>query len=567
MNKLIIIFLTVFQGIAATAQKPPKWVEKASKAVFVLEATSKTGVSKSGNGFFISEKGEAVASYEVFRNAEKAVVTTSEGVKLNVTQVIGADDMYGVVRFKVANVPKKLDYLKVAQLSPAVGETSYLLPSKEENKLTQGAIAEVSKMKGSFDYFRIDRPLPVSQENYPLLNSAGEVFAMSQADASGKGKTYGLSIAYIQSLHATTTDMFKRAYSEIGIRTIWSSDYNEARISLMLYASQQDAVTYLETLNDFVSTFPDNAEGYISRATHYAFHRSELGSGDAQENLDLAEADLETASKLNKNKGDGWFEKAKLIYNVVLNDSTLQYKNWNTATADEYLQNALKEDSRPEYYMLAGDIAFGKQDYEKAFENYSIVNQSNEASGLSFYFAAKCKQQMEGSNPFEIITLLDSAASKSPDTEAAGYVLEIAELKTQMGLFADVVKEYDRYWLLSGGNANDVFYYYREQAKFRSEDFEGAMSDIDKAIMASDGLNPVYYAEKASVCLRLKDYLKAQENAGKAIELQPDFASAYRILGVSQLRQEKKKEACVSFNKAKELGDAVVERLIKENCK
>jgi hypothetical protein len=456
--------------------------------------------------------------------------------------------------------------LRKAATAPIEGSVAYLLPSKEEKTLTEGAITEVSKLKSAYNYYCIDRPLPLSQESFPLLDAKGEVFAMTQADASGKGKTYGISIDYIESLQVSTADLFKRAYAETGIRKGWSPDYDEARISLMLSASRQDAKTYLETLNDFIATFPDKAESYTLRATHCAFNRKEL-SDEPQQMLKLAMADLNAASKRSKDKAEGLYNKAKVIFNVAASDSTLQEKEWSINAAEACLHKALKSKHRPEYYLLAGDIAFQRGDYAKAYEDYSVVNSSVAATGTSYYLAAKSKSKSSESNPFEIITLLDSAASKSPDTEAAEIVLEIAEMKTQLGLYADVVQDYDRYYRLSGGKVNDAFYYYREQAKYRSDDYEGALKDIDRAITGSDGKNAIYYAEKASVCLRLKDLTGAQTSAAQAIALQSDFASAYRILGVSLMRQDKKSEACQNFNKAKELGDTVAERLMTENCK
>ncbi|MDR1722399.1 MAG: serine protease [Tannerella sp.] len=547
-------------------KKPPKWVDNATKAIFKVEASSKEGLVKTGNGFFVGEDGEGVSAYDLFRGAEKAVVITASGERFNVTQILGADDMYGVARFKVA-VPKKTSFLTVAKIAPTVNSIVYLLPSSEEKGLASGTISEISKVKGVDGYYKIDMPLPVSQEAFPLLNEKGEVFALTQADASGKGKTYGISVDYIRSLRVSAMDLLKRTYSEIGIRKAWTSNAEDSRISLLLAASQQDAKTYLETLNDFIATFPDDFEGYISRAEHYAYHRRELAADEASQLafLDLAMADLDKAETVNKDKSAAHYEKAKLIYGIATSDTTLQYKDWNIATAETELMKALAEKDDPIYHLLEGDIAFYENDFEKAYQAFSIVNKSSAASGASFYLAAKSCRQLPGFNLMEIIALMDSAINRSPADEAASYLLERVELNLQMGLYKDAVRDYDRYYLLVNGNVNDGFYYYREQAKFRAEDFEGALHDINSAIIANDK-NAIYYAEKAAVCLRLKDYTQAQASAEDAIKLQSDFASAYRILGISLLRQEKK-EACVQFTKAKEFGDTVVDKLINENCK
>jgi predicted negative regulator of RcsB-dependent stress response len=567
MKKVFILLLTALQTVPVAAQKKtPKWLDKASKAIITIEATTKEGVSKTGNGFFIQENGEAVSSYDLFKNAREATVTTSTGEKLPVTHILGADELYGVIRFKVA-IPKKTIFLTQVKTAAQPGSIACIPPSAEVKEPAQGTILEITKINGAYDYYKIDMPLPKSQEGYPLFTENGEVFALTQADASGKGKTYGISVAYISSLQINSMDLLKRAYSDIGIRKAWPLTAEDAQIALLLHSSREDTRSYLETLNDFIATFPRHTEGYISRASHYAYYRKELAPTEDEQlkMLDLALEDLEKNEKQTKNKGNIYYNKAKLIFGVVTSDSMLRHKNWDVETAERYLQKALSEEDLPIYRQLEGDIAFYNGDYEKAFHVYSIVNQSPAASGTSYYLAAKCKQQIPGFNYMEIIALLDSAVAKSPATEAQAYLLECVELKMQTGFYEQAVKDYDKYYMFTGGNVGDGFYYYREQAKFRANDFEGALKDIEKAV-SLDGENAVYQAEMASVYLRLKEPVKAQECVEKAIAMEPEFASAYRLLGVSLIRQEKKEEACKNFEKAKELGDQVVEKLIKENC-
>ena len=567
MKRLFILILSACQVITLSAQKKnPKWVDKADKAIFTIEVTSKDGSAKTGCGFFIRENGEAVSSYDLFQKANKAVITTADGEKFQVSQILGADDMYGVIRYKVA-VPKKITFLQVANIPPVTNSTAYLPPSKEETNLAQGIISEISKVNSTYDYYTINMPLPSSQVGYPLLNETGEVFAMTQKDASGKGKTYGISIPYIQSLEVTAMDMLKKTYSDIGIRTVWPSNVDDASVSLMLYSSQQDAQTYLETLNDFIKTFPNSFEGYNTRASHYAYNRKELASSENEQlqMLDLAWNDLENSAKFTKDKGVVYFNKARLIFGVISNDSTVQHPNWNAESMETNLQKAIAAEDLPSYRQLEADIVFNKGDFQKAYELYSIVNKSPAASGASFYLAAKSLQQVAGYNYLEVITLIDSAVAKSPVDEGVAYLLENVDLKMSAGLYEQVIKDYDLYYLIRRGEVTDEFYYYREQAKYRSNDFEGALKDIEKAVLLN-GNEAIYHAEMASVYLRLTDLPNAQKCAEKAIEKDPDFASAYRILGVSLVRQEKKTEACTHFNKAKELGDPVAEKLIKENC-
>ena len=52
-----------------------------------------------------------------------------------------------------------------------------------------------------------------------------------------------------------------------------------------------------------------------------------------------------------------------------------------------------------------------------------------------------------------------------------------------------------------------------------------------------------------------------------ALEIDPKYAEAYRLMGIAQLQMKKNQEACQSFAKAKELGDPNVDELIKKHCK
>jgi tetratricopeptide (TPR) repeat protein len=354
------------------------------------------------------------------------------------------------------------------------------------------------------------------------------------------------------------------------IRKGWAETPEDAQVALMLYASQQDAPAYLETLNDFIAAFPNISAGYLNRASHYACYRKKLAASETEQMrlLSLAQADMETAAKYPEKKGERFYEQAKLIYSVASDDSTLQAPAWSMAAARANIRKAIDGNDEPAYRQLEGDIAFSQGDYEQAYESYRRVSQSPLASGVSCYMAAKARQQMPGASLIEVVSLIDSAIEKSAalPNDALAYLQENAALKMQLGMYDAVVADYDRCYTLMAGNVSDAFYYLREQARFRAGDLDGAQKDISSAIIL-DPQNAVYYAEEASVYLRRQQPDKAQESSQKAISLDPDFASGHRLLGVSYLRQEKKDEACKAFRKAKELGDPVVDKLIGENCR
>lgn len=575
MKRILLLILACCYLLPATAQKnAPKWLDKSKKAVVLITTYGKDGAKlSSGTGIFVSETGDVLSAYDLFKGAEKATVTDTEGKTYPVSRIIGADELYDVIKVK-AETPKKVQFLPLATDPLAVETVAYLLPYTTEKKadFQQGTITEVSKLKDPYSYYKLSIPLEPAQLNSPILNAEGEVFGLAQADATGKKDiSYAVSASYVNSLAVGSTDFLNATYNNIGIKKAWPADVEQAQVALFLKSSSEDAKTHLETLNDFIATFPNATDGYLNRASLYANRRAELASSPADEKnyLKLALDDIETASKYSDKKGDVYYNKAKLIYGIAATDTTLTDPAWTIQAALETIQKAIEEEDTPVYHQLAGDLYFYQKEYEQAFNEYMVVNNSDIASPTSYYWAAKAKENITGFNIGDVIALLDGAVEKCglPLTSEAGpYILERIDWKLRLSQYEAAIADYDLYYKAMLGDVGSSFYFYREQAKFRNGDIDGALADIKEAIRLSPDV-PDYRAEQASVLVRAKNYTEALTTIEEALKMAPDFAALYRLRGVCYVRLEKKAEACEALAKAKELGDPLAERLIKEHCK
>ncbi|MDR1259471.1 MAG: serine protease [Tannerellaceae bacterium] len=570
MNRLILCVFSGCLTLLATAQKAPKWMDKSRKAVLTVTTFDRNNNKiNSTGGFFVTETGEALSAYSLFNGAARATVTDIDGKTYAVTSIIGADDLYDVIRFRVS-VPKKVPFLPLAGDPVPEGTQVFMLPY--EGTFKQGGVTEVSKLKDPYSYYKLSIPIEKEQANSPLLLPDGKVFALAQEDASGKkDHSYGVSATYVGSLTMSTADAFNTVYSRIGIRKVWPADVEQAAVSLFLQAGTQDAPAYLETLNDFIATFPNAADGYMNRASHYVNKRAELSpeAGGQSDCLNLASADIQKAVRLNPNKGEVYYNQAKLIYTVAVSDTTVTDSNWNIAAALHAIRNAIETEDLPAYSELEGDIYFFMNLYPSAYESYMRVNEGPSASADSYYLAAKSLENIPGAQISDIIALIDSSIVRMGTPippQAAPYVLERVEYKTQLSLYAEAVEDYNLYYSLADGKVNDSFYFFREQARLQSGDSEGALQDIREAI-SMNPQSPDYYAEEAAILVRIQNYSEALASVQKALDLAPDFAACYRIRGICFVRGEKKPEACEAFNKALELGDPLVARLIREHCR
>lgn len=116
-------------------------MEKAKRAVFsVVTYDESDKILNTGNGFFVTEDGIALSDYSLFKGAQRAVVINSEGTQMPVEVIMGANDMYDVVKFRVAISGKKVPALVVAPVAPTVGASIYLLPysTQKDRSYTTG---------------------------------------------------------------------------------------------------------------------------------------------------------------------------------------------------------------------------------------------------------------------------------------------------------------------------------------------------------------------------------------------------------------------------------------------
>ena len=132
MKKILILPLALFFLVQGSMAQTPKWVEKAKRAVFSVVTYDKNDkMLNTGNGFFVSEDGLALSDFSLFKGAERAVVVTADGKQMPVSRILGANDMYDVIKFRVGITEKKVPALVVATAAPAVGSDASLFHAEE----------------------------------------------------------------------------------------------------------------------------------------------------------------------------------------------------------------------------------------------------------------------------------------------------------------------------------------------------------------------------------------------------------------------------------------------------
>lgn len=568
MKKILILPLLLFFLIQGSMAQTPKWVEKAKRAVFSVVTYDKNDkMLNTGNGFFVSEDGLALSDYTLFKGAERAVVITSEGKQMPVSLILGANDMYDVIKFRVAITEKKVPALIVAKTAPAVGADAWMLPYSTQKSIAcvTGKVKEVSKVAGEYHYYTLGMQMKDKMVSCPVMNAEGQVFGIAQKSSGIDTVTtcYAAGAAFAMAQKISVLSLGDAALKKIGIRKGLPETEDQALVYLFMASSSLSGDDYEKLLDDFIRQFPANADGYLRRANYYA-----AKGKDDQTWYDKAVADFNQALKVAQKKDDVYYNIGKLIYAYQLSKPEKTYKDWTYDTALQNVRQAIAIDPLPIYIQMEGDILFAQQDYAGALAAYEKVNASNIASPATFFSAAKTKELAKG-DPKEVVALMDSCIARCPQpitADFAPYLLERAQMNMNAGQPRNAMLDYDAYHTAVKGEVNDVFYYYREQAALKARQFQRALDDIVKAIE----MNPTdltYQAEHAVVNLRVGRYEEAIQILNNILKADPKYAEAYRLLGLCQIQLKKTDEACGNFKKAKELGDPNVDELITKYCK
>jgi tetratricopeptide (TPR) repeat protein len=552
MKKISMISCLLFAALSTFAQ--PGWVKNASRSVFTLKTFAADGsLIASSNGFFTGANGEAVSNFTPFKGATRAIVIDAQGKELQVAGIMGANDMYDVVKFRVNG--NKTQSLALSSSVAPVGSMAYLLPYHEVKAVKSGPVRKAETFQGDYPYYTVALSMGENQVSCPLLDESGQVIGMMQQPAVlGDSLSYAVSARFVDSLKITGLNYFDETFKLTQVKKLMPADIKEANLVLYFAGSQSDSAEYVSLIQDFIQQFPNASDGYIYRA------QQETAGGD----FAAAERDMEQALKFADPKDDAHFNYARIIYNKEIYQSAQPYAGWSLDKALQQIQSAISIKSLPTYRQLEGDIRFAKQQYDEAYEIYNSLLSTNLRSAELFFAAARCKEMQKDTTA--MLALMDSTInmfSRPYLKDVAPYLWARAEARRNAGRYRDAINDMNEYETLMTATVNDNFYYIRHQVEIQGRLYQQALNDINRAIQ----MNPnevLYYAEKASLEIRVGLYDQAISTAQECIAIDAENSDGYLFLGLAQCLKGQKADGIKNLQKAKELGDSQADALIEK---
>ena len=555
MKKFLFILFTLQISLFTFAQQPG-WVKNASKSVFTLKTFSADGsLIASSNGFFTGTNGEAISSFTPFKGAARAVIIDATGKEMNVSGMIGANDMYDVAKFRVTG---KTRPLTVASGIAQSGERAWLLPYLETKNLSNGIVRKAETFQQNYAYYTIAMQAQEKNIGSPLLNDNGEVIGILQPAASGADSLcYAISALFADSMKVTGLSVNDPTLKLTQIHTEMPESLEDANLMMYMAGASTDSATYVRLISEFIQKFPAAPDGYAYRA-QFASSYGDFSS---------AEKDMEEAIRLSGNKDNEHYNYARMIYNKEIYQANKPYENWSLDKALSETREAWKINPVPAYRELEANILYSQKNYAEAYDRFIELTKTNMVTAETWYCASLCKGQLKDTTA--MLALLDSAMNmftKPYLKQAAPYLWARANAKFDTKKYREAVSDMNDYEQLMAADVNANFYYIRHQAEIEGRLFQQALNDIGQAAKM-EPKNTFYLAEKASLELRVGLYDQVMETANEIKTLEPDNSDGYLFLGLSQCMKGKKKEGLENLQKAKELGYPQADELIEKYAK
>ena len=547
-----VLLLYLFSFIPSYAQ--PSWVKKATKSVFTVKTFSQDGsLIGSTNGFFVGTDGEAISNFSPFKGASRAVIIDASGKEMNVDCILGANDMYDIVKFRVD--ASKTQPLAIANSIAPVGSNSWLLPFRETKNIKSGAIRKAETFQDSYAYYTVAMQTPENAVSCPLMNDAGEVLGLMQQPASERDSlSYAVSALFADSLKISGLSINDPTLKMTQIKKDLPATLSEANLFIYMANSQTDSATYVALVNDFVRKFPNAADGYIYRAQISA----------AASDYANAESDMQQALKKATNKDDVLFNYARMIYQKDIFQENKSYENWNLDKALSMIQEANSINPQPAYRQVEGNILFAQKKYDEAYNVFIDLTKTNMDKAEMWFAAARCREMQKDTTA--MLALMDStmATFTKPYLKQAGpYLWARANARIDAKKYRDAVNDLNDYEQLMAAQVNARFYYIRSQAEIEGRLYQQALNDLTKAI-TMEPKETLYYAEKASLHIRVGQYDEAIATADECISIEPQGSDGYLFKGLAQCLKGDKKNGIPNLQKAKDLGDPQAEGLIQK---
>lgn len=542
MKKIAILITLVLLTLDCLAQ--PGAVKKTADAVFSLTTFKSDGsILATSNGVFIDADGTAISPWQPFVGASSAVVVDAKGTKHDVDVVVGANGIYDIVKFRISG--KAPASVAVVPDALPANTQAWVVPNRKSDTPKSVKVTSVETFMDKYSYYIVTSDAGDILNGCPVVDSSGKLLGLfNYASLSSVSVT---DAKYAQDLSTTGIILTDATLNQTNIRIALPSELQQAQLALML-ASSGNRKNYRATADDFMKKFPRQNDGYYASAVCL------VNDGDYQAADNIILAALKTVDA--KDEAHSNYARIMLLALANQQEDKQLPASWTFDKALSEVREANKISSQFNYLLLEGQILYSMGEYQQSYDHFMTLARTAHRKADVFYEAMRAKSQLEGTDS-EILALLDSAVAvcDTPYTNiAAPYFLARAIQYDKMADYRKAMLDFYRYESILYPQLDAGFYYMREQSEIKGKMYQPALNDIAHAV-ALEPKNTLYWAELASVNLRVKKNKEAIAAAEQCIKLEPEYSDGYLVLGIAQAESGDKTEGLRNIEKAKSLGN------------
>ena len=549
--RTLILTIALVLGISTNISAQPGTVKKAADAAFTLTTFKADGsILATSNGVCISTDGIAISPWKPFIGADKAVIIDAKGQKHEVECLLGANEIYDIVKFQVNGKTIAAPLTTTVSANDEV----WITPMPKSGNAEKADVVNVEKFMDKYNYAILKSTATDKLNGAPVFNTKGQVTGLFNISGDSQSST---DVNYANDFTVNGLSQNDITLRQSGICIGLPNKIEEAVVALML-SSEKPSNIHEAVVNDFIAKFPQSNDGY------YALANIQIAKGE------IANADktMQTAVGKVTAKDEAHYNYARLIYRGTLaQDSEEKTKSvgWTLDKALDEIQKAQSTKANDAYRHLQAQIIFAKGDYAKAYTEFEALTKTKFNNPELYLEMAQSRQHL-GATDQEILDLLNKSIELCDTpyvSTSAPYFYTRGQQLEKMGEYRKAVQDYYTYEYFNQGRLGAAFYYMREQCEVKGRMWQQALQDI---LIASrlDPKEALYPTEAGSLLLRLNKIDAAISAAQQAIQLDASLPDAYLILGIAQCESKQKEEGLKNIQKAKELGNTQADTFLQK---
>lgn len=550
-----IILFSFFVPIGIFAQKIAT-AKQANRAVLQVEAFDKDHKSlQTTQGYFCSEKGEAIVPFSLMKGAYRIALTDYQGTKYEAQRVVGASSQYDLLRLTTNAPTKQIYYLpsrgQSAEQASTVYQTFYTTASKQQPVAVQINNVESTAV---YRFYHISTPNKAAYIGTPLVNEKGELVAIVQRNMQAKDTTACAIAAHLtDSLYTKTTSIFNRDLKALHLPKQLPLATETAAFSYlyMLLREQRDSAEVAAAAADFLTAYPKHLSGKTELAYYYT----------KQGNYAAADALLRP---LIEKRSESWPRLAEELATLILqkhqqHDSATIVPGWTLEEALRLVRLAKIEEQAQDLFLEA-NLLEAMGNIAEAAQHYEALSKDSQAAASTFFRLAALKRKL-GASTEEMYTLYDSCVHRL----SRPYQREALLPLYYRSLYAQETKRYRQaaedllnYEQLMGWqNLPAEFYDRRAACYWNAKMYKQATDDAAFAVtkVTSSTEKRQRTLELAQAYLTLSEFQYCLDYAQMVLKEDAQNTDALKLLGVAYGEMGDKLKAVQHLQRALKLGD------------